>query len=93
MSLDVRLERMARLAEVGEEGCARIRASNVEIGGDGLCAEVEERYVLGAGAPGVRRLPREARAPFEVRDTVARDVAMGAYRALVSLRRIIGIGP
>jgi hypothetical protein len=89
--VDLRLDRMARLAEVGEAGCARIAASEIEIGGVGLEGEIEEHYLLAAGVVRVRRGTCEERAPFEVGDEAARAVAMGAYRALVSLRRVIGM--
>jgi hypothetical protein len=63
------------------------------VGGVGLEGEIEERYLLGAGVLRVRRGAHEQRAPFEVGDEAARAVGMGAYRALVSLRRVIGLAP
>jgi molybdopterin/thiamine biosynthesis adenylyltransferase len=93
MSVERRYERQARLPEIGEEGCARIQRSEAEIGGAGLEGEVEERYLVGAGVLRARRgsAARPSFTPFDVRDESARAVASGAYRALATLRRALGM--
>ena len=44
-----RHSRQARLAEIGEEGQARIAATTAVIEADGLAGAVEARYLAGAG--------------------------------------------
>ncbi len=47
----MRHARQVRLREVGAAGQARLAASTVQISGDGLAAEIEARYLAGAGVP------------------------------------------
>ncbi len=44
-----RHSRQVRLAEVGEEGQARLEATTAFLAGEGLAGVVEARYVAGAG--------------------------------------------
>ena len=86
--------RQARLAEVGERGQAVLAASTAVVKGEGLAAEVEARYLAGAGvgtlivgAEAVARVAREAdpSVHVEVRDVVGDDpeapVALGLESA------------
>lgn len=49
-----RHDRQARLAEVGSEGQARIAAASVAVRASGLAAEMETRYLAGAGVGRIR---------------------------------------
>jgi hypothetical protein len=44
-----RHSRQVRLAEVGEEGQARIEATTAHVSADGLAGAIEVRYLAGAG--------------------------------------------
>jgi len=112
-------ERHARqlsLVEIGSEGLARLGAGEVYVGGESFVAEIEARYLAGAGVgslvvadataqraalavdPAVRvaidasRKPPERPLPFEVGDAHAREVARGAYAALVAMRTLLAGG-
>jgi hypothetical protein len=104
--------RQVKLAEVGEEGQARLEATTAFVATDDLSGVVEARYLAGAGVgkistahEAIGEVARavdstiqivEARpAPlglgeppaFGVRDPVALEVALGAWRALAHVRR------
>jgi hypothetical protein len=109
--------RQSRLAEVGEEGQARLARAAIAVRGDGFAGAVEARYLAGAGVGIVRvaEAAHEAAAravdptvtieragasgdsratPLDVLslEPAAGDVALGAWRALDSLRSTIGLG-
>jgi hypothetical protein len=84
------VNRQVRLAEVGPEGQARLEAATAPVRHDGLAGLVEERYLRGAGVRTTRE-PGSLPLPFDVTDPAAESVARGAYGALVSIRKILGI--
>jgi hypothetical protein len=109
-----RHSRQVRLAEVGEEGQARLEATTAFVAADGLAGAVEVRYLAGAGVrkistgdeaiaeaaravdPTVQILEKKAAPlgygappPLGIRDPVALDVALGAWRALAHVRRAV----
>ena len=89
-----RYTRQRRLPEVGEAGQARLgQAEAVVRGNQG--ADVEQSYLERAGVT-VRREPEAAPLPFlhaaAFRFEASRGVAAGAWRALVAIRRELGIG-
>jgi hypothetical protein len=49
-----RHSRQTRLREIGESGQAKIAAASVEVRGSGVAAEVEARYLAGAGVRELR---------------------------------------
>jgi hypothetical protein len=51
--------RQARLADVGQEGQARIASATVHVPLQGLAGEVAARYLAGAGVAGVRMMSEE----------------------------------
>jgi hypothetical protein len=84
--------RQSRLAEIGPAGQARIARARVDVGLEGVAAEVAARYLAGAGVGGLR-VPTEgvaaaaravdASVPVEVASTVAAAAepeALGALR-------------
>jgi hypothetical protein len=104
--------RQVRLAEIGEEGQARIYEATARVSAEGLAATVQARYVAGAGfkaiatahpivASAARAVDREVEIvdgakgeaaegeppAFGIKDPVALEVALGAWRALVQVRR------
>ena len=107
-----RHSRQVRLAEIGEEGQARIQATTAHVEAEGLAGAIEARYLAGAGVGRIAvvsevigaaaravdasvQIVAEARVDlrlgeppaFGVNDPVAREVAIGAWRALAHLRR------
>ena len=81
-----RYGRQIRLADVGVEGQAKLEATTVGLATSGPAREIEERYLLAAGVkisaePVARALP-----DLGLRHEAARDVAAGAYAALLSIR-------
>jgi hypothetical protein len=101
-----------KLADVGEEGQARIEATTGFVETDDLSGVVEARYLAGAGVGKIStaldaigevaravdatiQIVEARRAPlghgdppaFGVRDPVALEVALGAWRALAHVRR------
>ena len=114
MSSRPRHTRQVRLADVGEEGQARLEATTGFVETDGLAGVVEARYLAGAGGGKIstgyeaigdvaravdatiqivaaRRAPLGHGEPpaFGVKDPVAMEVALGAWRALAHVRRAI----
>lgn len=88
--------RQIRLAEVGLAGQARIDASDVTLGAQGFAREIEATYLRLAGAR-VHSAMEPTPAPMQLADLglhdgPATEVAEGALRALVALRRILGVG-
>ncbi len=85
-----RYTRQTRLAEIGDAGQARIAGAIAEVrGSDG--ADVEIRYLWGAGVQHITHEPGSAPVPFQherhFRFAESRRVAAGAWRALLTLRR------
>jgi hypothetical protein len=110
MSIDrARHGRQICLPEIGEEGQARLSASEVVLQGAGPAREIEAAYLARAGvrvvddakAAGRAKAKAEGNgdakayadvlATLEVTDAAARDVAEGALRALLAMRKILGI--
>jgi hypothetical protein len=104
MSIDrVRHGRQIRLPEIGEAGQARLSASEIVLQSTGDAREVEAAYLARSGARVVddatargadameAKAHAEALASLGMRDSAARDVADGALRALVAMRRVLGI--
>jgi hypothetical protein len=96
----LRFTRQVRLAEVGEEGQAKLESAVVTVCGDGTPQRVEARYLRGAGLVVVV----DARAAVAERsDAVpawladlspaARDVAAGAHAALDVVRSVLAGTP
>ena len=98
-----RYGRQIRLPEIGEEGQARLEASEVVLGGADDARAVEAMYLRLAGvkvreAHGTASAKAKAKArPDEKVATEAlkalglRDVADGAMRALVAMRAILDV--
>ncbi len=96
MTTDARFTRQARLVEVGESGQARLAGASVHVAGDGAKADVEARYLRGAG---VRVVLAGRRACDDLSDPeppwmdgltpAAREVASGAYGALIAIRAVL----
>jgi hypothetical protein len=87
-----RYTRQVRLAEVGEEGQARLFAAVVGLSCTGLAARVEARYLRGAGVGVDDTLAAgDATAPawLEGLSPGAREVAAGAHAALGAVRGIL----
>ncbi len=90
-----RFTRQSRLAEVGASGQARICAAHVSISSAGFAGEVEAKYLAAAGVgdvtPRAEQEPKSSHFPdeFASLDPAAREVAEGAYAALVSLRKVL----
>lgn len=94
--------RQIRLAEVGEAGQARLDAAAVALAGPpSLSREVATTYLVGAGvtvhdtAVAVESPAAAAAtlAALGIVDPVAGEVALGALRALVVLRDVLGVAP
>ncbi|MGO8992918.1 MAG: hypothetical protein ACLQVI_06295 [Polyangiaceae bacterium] len=96
MTAALRFTRQVRLAEVGEEGQARLTCVAVRVAHDGLAGDVEARYLVGAGARvavplggTVEPLPSW----LASLSPVAREVASGAYAALSAVRATLSGEP
>ena len=95
--------RQARLSEVGERGQALLAGAHVQLRGSGFVARVEESYLHRAGVGEVGRglAPAESSRHAIVElppwltslDPSARDVAAGAFYALVTIRSILSVAP
>lgn len=88
-----RYGRQMRLAEIGFGGQMRLLACDAPLGGGGFAREIESLYLARAGA---RPVDGEA-TPCSVdlsafEHGAARDVAEGAFRALLVMRHVLGIG-
>ncbi|MDB4942109.1 MAG: hypothetical protein JWP97_1643 [Labilithrix sp.] len=93
--------RQVRLAEVGEAGQARLEAAEVVLGGaPSLARDVSAAYLSGAGVtvlvrdgePGEDPALLAALASLGITDPSAREVALGALRAVVVMRELLGVG-
>jgi len=85
-----RYGRQIRLADVGVAGQARLEAAAVGLATSGPARDIEERYLRAAGlhisdAPIAQTVP-----DLGLRHDAARDVAAGAYAALLSIRAALG---
>lgn len=88
-----RTTRQVRLAEVGEDGQARLLATRTVVSGGDLVADVEARYLARAGVTVERREEPSAAAStasdevvgYRFVDPAARDVARGASRAIAHI--------
>lgn len=95
MAIDVlRYTRQIRLAEIGEEGQARLAAASVAPSGEGITRDVETTYLRLAGIGEVRERERGSvdvePASLGIRDPAALEVGEGALRALAAIRRALG---
>jgi molybdopterin/thiamine biosynthesis adenylyltransferase len=87
-----RYSRQRRLSEVAESGQSRLANARVTVAGrDG--ADVEIRYLVGAGVGDLSHAPDAEPVPFRHAPSFqfasARRVAAGAWRALVTLRQAL----
>jgi hypothetical protein len=95
MSIDRRRHgRQIRLAEIGEQGQAKLSAARAPLEAQGFARTIEERYLRGAGleileaAGSVPTAP--AVATLGLRNGAATEVADGALRALATIHRVLG---
>ena len=86
-----RFTRQIRLADVGEAGQAKLEAARVPLRTNGFARSVEEAYLRAAGAQVVDGERHFAKPDLGLRHDAARDVADGAYAALVAMREILGV--
>lgn len=107
MSIDrVRHGRQLRLPEIGEAGQERLAAGAVALAGAGDAREIEAAYLTRAGVRVVddaeattteqggeeeAKAYAAAVAALGLRDPAARDVAQGSLRALLAMRRLLGM--
>jgi len=92
LTLEPRFTRQSRLAEVGEEGQARLLAAVVQVAGEGTRAAVESRYLTGAGVAVDRaKVATSASDPpwLAALHPAAREVAAGAHAALDVVRAVL----
>lgn len=93
-----RYSRQIRLAEIGEDGQAKLCAATVAIPSSGFVRTIERRYVCRAGmsvtegANGASPADHAAVASLGLRHAPAREVAEGALRALAAIRDVLGLG-
>jgi molybdopterin/thiamine biosynthesis adenylyltransferase len=87
---DARYVRQVILPEIGEAGQARLASASVRVGG-GTSGEIEAAYLRAAGVGSIERGDADdSDAPaFGITDASARDVALGAWRALRTMRAIV----
>lgn len=95
----LRFTRQTRLPEVGEKGQERLSNATVRLATAGFAAEIETRYLQGAGVtvrpPSSRpRASSSASSPSSsiqlgLSDPAARECAEGALRALLAIRSIL----
>ena len=92
-SAAARYTRQVRLAEVGHGGQERLAKARVSLHGSGTGRVIEERYLTGAGVTPVTADAKEPAATLPVwllaLDPAARDVAEGAFSALLSIKKIL----
>lgn len=86
-----RFVRQILLAEIGEQGQARLARASAAVGGPSLAHEIAALYARGAGfaevVPGA--IDVEALAPAsEVESPAARALLAGARAALAEIRRV-----
>ena len=94
----IRYTRQARLAEVGEAGQARIAQASIAVRGQGARGDIEATYLRAAGVGHVAIANTIEHADVDDSplaslslDPSAGDVAIGAWRALDALRRVLGV--
>jgi hypothetical protein len=96
-----RYTRQIRLADVGEDGQAKLRAAKVAICSRGFARTIEHRYVVFAGMTETEATPTvdpsrvddlADLAALGLRHEPAREVAEGALRALAAIRIALGVG-
>jgi len=93
---ELRYTRQVRLAEVGEAGQARLASAHACVHGDGMAADVEARYLRGAGVSVTHATthPNEDMPGWLLAlGPGARDVAAGAYAALSVMRAVLASSP
>lgn len=88
-----RFTRQIRLAEVGEVGQAKLSTAQVALQTSGFAQKVEAAYLRAAGVGIVESgQPTKLDAPsLGIRHDAAREVATGAYAALLAMREALGI--
>jgi sulfur carrier protein ThiS adenylyltransferase len=88
-----RYERQTKLSEIGLEGQAKLCESSAVVGGSGFAGEIEARYVAGAGVmlSSNKRASSVDLSCLGLRHSSAAEVGEGALRALITLRRVLGI--
>jgi hypothetical protein len=81
------------LAEIGEEGQARLERAAMDLGGEGLAHEIAAAYALraGAGRVGPGSIDEAALAPAFVEHGPARAVVAGSRAALAAMRSALGL--
>lgn len=93
MSDRLRFTRHTRLAEIGENGQARLSASLVPLATTDFAGEMEARYLRGAGVmiATTANAARQRRPAVDlgIENAEAREVAEGALAALVALKAIL----
>jgi len=92
---DPRFTRQTRLAEVGDDGQSRLSDVMVRVESKGARAEVETRYLRGAGVTALAAPGGDSPDPpwLASLHPAARDVAAGAHGALVVIRAILEGSP
>ena len=89
-----RYARQRRLAEVGDDGQARLAASRAEVRGG---SRVEIAYLVRAGVGTVTESALDAPERFPLDEAFcneeAREVAASAWRALEKIRRALALEP
>ena len=104
--MTVRYGRQTRLPEIGQAGQERLGVARVAAGAEGEARDVEVAYLAAAGIPVIADADsksdatakaqanaeaKSALAALAVKDPSARQVADGAMRALLAMRRILGV--
>ena len=86
-----RYVRQMILAEVGDEGQARLEASTARVGGQGLGHEVASAYATRAGFARVDGgdIDENALAPAFLHDRATRAVVAGSRAALAAMRAVL----
>lgn len=96
-----RFSRQIRLADVGESGQAKLEAAHVVPRTHGFARTIEVAYLRAAGVPvspeaGGHAAGSPGATPAEsadlgLRNEAAREVAEGAYAALLAMRDALGV--
>src|SRR5262245_10816750 len=90
-----RYGRQMRLPEIGEQGQAKLCATEVPLRTTGLSRVIEERYLVRAGLKATASSATDTTAPevdeLGLRNEAAREVAQGALAALSSIRAVLGL--
>jgi hypothetical protein len=84
-----RFTRQVKLAEIGRRGQAKIEAATA-VSSAGFAGWVEARYLAAAGVGNVQDGTHElVDARFDGLDPAAREVALGAHAAVVTLMKLV----